>query len=70
MTQKPSWVPAPRVEPEFLGQWGLRSYDGRWVAVVYASEAEAKIAAAAMTSFQGRTRSHNDNVAASLSRVS
>jgi len=70
MTQKVSWVPAPRVEPEFLGRWGLRSHDGRWVAVVYANEAEAKIAAAAMTSNQGRTRSDNDNGAASFLRVS
>jgi hypothetical protein len=70
MTHKLSWVPALRVEPEFLGRWGLRSYEGRWMTVVYANEAEAKIAAAAMTSSPGRMRSQNDNVAASLSRVS
>jgi len=70
MTQKLIWVPTLRVEPEFHGRWGLRSHDGRWVAVVYASQAEAKIAAAGMTCAQSSTRSDNDNLAASLSRVS
>jgi hypothetical protein len=70
MKQKLIWVPTLRVEPEFQGRWGLRSHDGRWVAVVYASEAEAKIAAAGMTFAQSSTRSDNDNLAGSLSRVS
>jgi hypothetical protein len=70
MKQQLIWAPTLRVEPEFQGRWGLRSHDGRWVAVVYASETEARIAAAAMTSTQCKTRSDNDNVAASLSRVS
>jgi hypothetical protein len=70
MAQKLIWVPTPRVEPEFQGRWGLRSQDGRWVAVAYASEAEAKIAAAAMTVTQPKSRSDNDNSAANLSYVS
>lgn len=70
MAQKLIWVPALRVEPEFQGRWGLRSQDGRWVAVAYASEAEAKIAAAAMTVTQPKARSDNDNIVARLSYVS
>ena len=70
MAQKLIWVPTPRVEPEFQGRRGLRSQDGRWVAVAYASEAEAKIAAAAMTVTQPKARSDNDNIPVHLSYVS
>lgn len=70
MAQKLIWVPTPRVEPGFQGRWGLRSQDGRWVAVAYASEAEAKIAATAMTVPQPKARSDNDNIPAHLSYVS
>lgn len=70
MAQQLIWVPTPRFEPEFQGRWGLRSGDGRWVAVVYASEAEAKTAASAMTITQPKTRSDNDNAAARFSFVS
>lgn len=70
MAQKLIWVPALRVEPEFQGRWGLRSQDGRWVDVAYASEAEAKIAAAAMTATQPKAWSDNDNLAGRLSYVS
>lgn len=40
---------SPRPEPELAGKWGLRStQNGRWMPVVYASEAEAEAVASAI----------------------
>jgi hypothetical protein len=71
MIHKRSWTPAPRTEPEFAGRWGLLSDDGRWIAVIYTSEAEARSAAAAMTRANASLgRSDNDNSSDCYSRVS
>jgi hypothetical protein len=71
MVHKRSWTPSPRIEREFAGRWGLLSDDGKWVAVIYASEAEAKSAAAAMTRTHASLgRSDNDNSSEAYSRVS
>lgn len=70
MTQTRSWIPARRIEPEFAGRWGLRSSDGRWVDVVYGSEAEAKAAAAVIMRSPKAACPDNDNNSASSSRVS
>lgn len=46
MVHKRNVIAARLPQPEFDGRWGLRSaLDGRWLPVVYASEAEASAAA-------------------------